>query len=100
MKRIVARSTLVEFWMRHADAQAPLEAWYNLARGADWKTPQDVKETFRGASILADNRVVFNIKGNDYRLIVHIRYSDSAVYIKWLGTHEDYDEIDAETVGR
>ena len=91
---------MVEYWQKHADAQGSLEAWYNLTREANWKNPQDVKDSFRNASFIGDNRVIFNIKGSDYRLIVHIRYEAGIVYIKWVGTHDEYDRIDAEDVGR
>jgi mRNA interferase HigB len=100
LKRIIARSTLADFWTQHADAQDALDAWFEIAKASDWRTPQEVKTTFASASIIGDNRVVFNIKGNDYRLIVHFEYAFSTAYIKWIGTHNEYDKIDAEKVGR
>ena len=98
--RIIARSTLREFWEKYADAEKPLHDWYDLVKAADWKTPQDVKNTFNDASIIGDNRIVFNIKGNDYRLVVHFLYEFGTLRIKWIGTHRDYDRINAEKVGR
>lgn len=96
--RIVALGTLKEFCGRHPDAEQPLKAWYDEAKAAEWKTPAEIKEQYRSASILKNKRVVFNIKGNDYRLIVAIAYKLGVVYIKFIGTHEDYDQVDAETV--
>ena len=99
--RIIAKRTLREFWQsnpKYNDARAPLEAWHEEVIEADWENPQQVKSQFRNASILKDSRVVFNIKGNDYRLIVKINYSYRVVYVRFVGTHRQYDEIDVETV--
>lgn len=83
---IIARSPLEKFWQRHRDAEQSLKAWYRDVQQADWKTPIDVKDVYRAADILPDNRVVFNIKGNRYRLVVRIRYSSGVVYIRFVGT--------------
>jgi len=96
--RIVAIKILRDFWVRHPAARSHLEAWIDEARKADWQQPSDIKAMFRNASILKNRRVVFNIKGNDYRLIVAVAYRFGAVYIKFIGTHAQYDAIDAETV--
>jgi mRNA interferase HigB len=96
--RIIARRTLREFWMRHPDARGPLAAWYQEARHAAWKSPSAVKAHIRSASIIRDNRVVFNIGGNKYRLVVKINYGYEIVFIRFVGTHRQYDAIDAETV--
>lgn len=96
--RIIARKTLRDFWRVHADSGQPLRAWFHEAKNADWSQPSDVKTQYRHASILGDNRVVFNIAGNKYRLIVKINYPYRVVYIRFVGTHAEYDRIDAETV--
>ncbi|MBF0293849.1 MAG: type II toxin-antitoxin system HigB family toxin [Magnetococcales bacterium] len=99
--RIIAKRTLRAFWERdpaNLDCQASLAAWYALVEQADWKTPADVKIQFRHASLLKGNRIVFNIAGNKYRLVVKINYHYSVVYIRFVGTHDQYDQIDAETV--
>ncbi|MCC6812263.1 MAG: type II toxin-antitoxin system HigB family toxin [Deltaproteobacteria bacterium] len=96
--RIIAKKTLREFWEQHPDAEEPLLAWHKEVEQEDWDTPAKVKLKFGSASILADSRVVFNIKGNDYRLIVRINYAFRVVYVRFVGTHEEYDEIDAEEV--
>jgi mRNA interferase HigB len=95
--RIFSRSTLREFWELHPDAEEALKAWYYEASHSDWQNPVDVKEAHRSASIIANNRVVFNIKGNKYRLIVSMHYG-VGIYIKFIGSHSEYDKIDAETV--
>lgn len=95
--RIIARRALREFRVRHPDSEAPLKAWFAEAQTADWKNPQDVKRRYRHASFLADNRVVFNIGGNKYRLVVHVNYGFKIAYIKFVGTHAEYDRIDPET---
>ena len=96
--RIIARSTLRAFWERHADAEQPLKAWFQDAFRMEWKSPTDIKKVYANASILPNNRVVFNIKGNDYRLIVHVRYDIGIVFIRFIGTHQEYDKIDATTI--
>ena len=98
--RVIAKRTLREFWEKPdcVDAEQPLKAWYSEARNADWKKPQDIKEQYRQASYLKDNRVVFNIAGNKYRLIVRINHPFGIVYVRFIGTHKQYDAIDAETV--
>jgi mRNA interferase HigB len=92
---------LKEFWessSRYADVEAPLRAWYAEVRRATWKSPTDIKAKYRSASILKSSRVVFNIAGNKYRLVAYIRYDLGRIYVRFVGTHEQYDEIDAETV--
>lgn len=96
--RIIALSTLREFWRKHPDAELPLRAWYALASRADWAKPADIKAAYRNASFLANNRVVFNIKGNDYRLVVAVRYDRGLLYVRFVGTHRDYDRIDPLTI--
>lgn len=96
--RIIAISQLKAFWERYPDAEQPLLAWIDEARKASWSSPADIKEHFRNASILKGRRVVFNIKGNDYRLVVAVAYRFGAIYIKFVGTHKQYDAIDANTV--
>jgi len=98
--RIVSKKTLREFWeqTQYSDSQGQLEAWHQEVLQADWSTPQELKAQFRNASILQDSRVVFNIKGNDYRLIVKVNYPYKMVYVRFVGTHQMYDEIDAATI--
>ena len=96
--RVIAKSALRGFWESHPTAEQPLRAWHAEAKAAAWKTPADAKAKYRSASILRGGRVVFNIGGNKYRLIVKINYSFQVVYIRFLGTHREYDYIDAETV--
>jgi mRNA interferase HigB len=99
--RVIAKRTLRQFWEsapQYADAKGPLEAWYAEARKAQWRTPQDIKAQFRHASILKNHRVVFNIGGNKYRLIVAVDYQRQALFIRFIGTHAQYDKIDAEVV--
>ncbi len=97
--QIIARRVLKEFWARHNQAEAPLTAWYLTVSKAEWKSPADVKSMF-GATVdfVADNRVIFDIAGNKYRLVVHVAYPFRRVLTKFVGTHADYDRIDAETV--
>ena len=98
LMRIIARSTLREFWERHTDTEDALKAWYQDANQTQWKTPEEIKSVYASASIVANNRVVFNIKGNQYRLIVAINYRFGIVYIRFIGSHREYDKIDAATV--
>ena len=96
--RIIAKRTLRNFWERHANAEEPLLAWYREVLKEDWDTPAKVKEKYRSASIVGGNRVIFNIKGNDYRLVVRINYPVRIVYVRFVGTHAEYDAIDVEEV--
>lgn len=99
--RIIALSTLKAFWENapeYADAIDPTLAWYREALKADWATPNEVKAQFSNASILKDGRVVFNIAGNKYRLVVWVNYPYRVVYIRFIGTHKQYDAIDAQTI--
>ena len=96
--RVIAVSTLRAFWERYPDAEQPLKAWYEEATSAGWSKPADIKAQYRSASVLKNRRVVFNIKGNDYRLIVATAYKLQIVYVKFVGTHKEYDAVDAETV--
>ena len=99
--RIIAVSTLKSFWERtpkYEDSRAPLLAWYRHTLAADWHTPSAIKNDFANASILQDGRAVFNIGGNKYRLVVWINYSYRVVYIRFIGTHEQYDRIDPKTI--
>ena len=96
--KIIAVKALREFWEKFPDAEQPLKAWIDEVRKALWTQPADIKNNYRNASILKNRRVVFNTKGNAYRLVVSVAYRFGAVYIKFIGTHEQYDVIDAETV--
>lgn len=96
--RIISRKTLVLFWKEHKHAEQPLRSWYAEAKHADWRSPDAIKAKYRHASILRDNRVVFNIAGNKYRLVVKIHYNTGIVYIRFVGTHAEYDRINAEEV--
>lgn len=96
--RIIAISLLRAFWTKHPQAEMPLRAWYAEASRADWKNPADIKAAYRNASFLPGNRVVFNIKGNDYRLVVAVHYNRGMMFIRFVGTHAEYDRIDAGTI--
>lgn len=96
--RVIAKKILREFWERHPLAKEPLSAWYREVEREDWDEPMKVKAKYGTASILGDNRVVFNIKGNNYRLVVKINYPYRVVYIRFVGTHAEYNTINAEEV--
>ncbi|NJL40344.1 MAG: type II toxin-antitoxin system HigB family toxin [Leptolyngbyaceae cyanobacterium SM1_4_3] len=96
--RILSRSTLEDFWEVHPDAKEALKTWYYEASHTNWKSLSDIKAAHRNASIIASNRVVFNIKGNTYRLIVAIRYDISIIFVRFISTHAEYDKVDAETI--
>ena len=95
---IVACRTLRAFYEKHRDCEQQLKTWYKEATSADWKSPEDVKRIFASASVMRDNRVVFNIKGNKYRLIVKFNYKYGWAWIRFIGTHGEYDKINAETI--
>ena len=97
--RVFNRSTLVSFWTKHRDAESQLRLWFSIVERAAWTGPVDVRAAFGTADFLPDSRVVFNIKGNAYRLIVQVKYAPLfLVFIRFVGTHAEYDEIDAEKV--
>ena len=96
--RIITKGPLMDCWKKHPEAQSPLTIWYNVAKKSNWKNVNEIKETFPNVSILSNNRVVFNIKGNSYRLVVAIKFQMSTLFICWVGTHDDYNKIDANTV--
>lgn len=98
MKRIIAKSTLREFWEKHADSEQYLKTWYDTAKGAKWLSPTHVKQTYINASILKSGRIVFNIKGNSYRLVVKFNFEKQWAFIRFIGTHAEYDKIDADTI--
>lgn len=96
--RIISVRSLREFWERHPQAEMPLRNWYAEACHAAWKTPADIKSAHRNASFLPGNRVVFNIKGNDFRLMVAARYTQGLMFVRFVGTHAEYDRVDATTI--
>jgi mRNA interferase HigB len=96
--RIIAFSTLRMFWEKHPDTEMPLRAWYAEASRAVWRTPADIKAAYRNASFTAQNRVVFNIKGNDYRLVVAVHYDRGQMFVRFVGNHRQYDKINVETI--
>ncbi|HEY3283525.1 MAG TPA: type II toxin-antitoxin system HigB family toxin [Armatimonadota bacterium] len=96
--RVISQAALREFWRLHPDAERPLRAWYQDTSRAVWRSPADIKQSYRNASILGANRVVFNIRGNTYRLVVYIHYETGYVYVRFLGTHAQYNRIDARTI--
>lgn len=96
--RIIALGTLRDFWLRHPDAEMALRSWYAMASRADWRSPADVKAAYRSASFIAHNRIVFNIKGNEYRVVAAVHYNRGLMFIRFIGTHRAYDKIDAATI--
>ncbi len=96
--RIIAKSALRKFWEKHQDAEQPLKVRHDEAKKAEWNSYQDIKRQFRSASIVGNDRVVFNIKGNDYRLIVLILFRNGKIFIRFVGTHKEYDKIDAKNI--
>ena len=96
--RIIAVSHLRVFWETNLDAEQPLKSWVDEVKKATWRQPADIKDQYRSTSVLKNRRVVFNIKGNDCRLVVSVAYRYQAVYVNFIGTHAEYDAIDVETV--
>ena len=96
--RVVAKKALRSFWEKHADCEEQLLTWYRETSKSEWKNPNDIKKEYPSASILQDNRVVFNIKGNNYRLVVRINYDYSMVWVRFIGTHAAYDRIDVTKI--
>ena len=98
MERIFAKSTLRDFWIKHPDSEQYLKTWHDTAMSSDWKTPNDVKLTYANASILKDSRIVFNIKGNSYRLVVKFNFEKQWIFIRFIVTHLEYDKIDVNKI--
>jgi mRNA interferase HigB len=96
--RVIAKKILRNFLIKHNDCESQLKSWFHEAQKANWKNPNEIKKEFPSASILQDNKVVFNIKGNSYRLIVKINYDYKVLWIRFIGTHKQYDKIDANTI--
>lgn len=96
--RVISPKPLKDFSDRHPQARAPINAWYQEIKAAEWKNFADVKAAFGSADVVAGNRVIFNIGGNKYRLIVKIAYKIGVLYVKFIGTHKEYDKIDPETI--
>ena len=96
--RVIAIKTLKDFWTAHADAEQPLKAWFYEARAANWNSFQDIRSNFNSADVIPGNRVVFDIKGNRYRLVVKIHYNTGIIFVRFIGTHAEYDKIDASAI--
>ena len=96
--RIIVRGTLRDFWLKNSDSEQPLKAWFQEAKRAEWSNPNEVKANYANASILKHSRVVFNIAGNKYRLVVMINYRIVIVFIRFIGTHEEYESINPEKI--
>ncbi|RLJ18906.1 type II toxin-antitoxin system HigB family toxin [bacterium endosymbiont of Escarpia laminata] len=90
--KVLGRDKLVKFSQKHAPAKSALDAWFSDTESNEWKTPQDIKDRYRSADFLADNRVIFNIKGNNFRLVVKVRYQNGIVVVEWVGTHAEYSK--------
>lgn len=95
---VISKATLVEFGIRHADAIEPLNRWYEETKKADWKSFQDVRKSFNSVDAVGNDRYVFNIKGNDYRLVAMIFFDIRTVFIRFIGKHSDYDKIDCRRI--
>ena len=98
MERIFSKGTLRDYWEQHPDSEQYLKTWYDTVLNSDWKNPAEVKQTYANASILKDNQVVFNIKGNLYRLIAKFNFEKQWIFIRFIGTHAAYDKMNANTI--
>lgn len=98
MERVFAKSTLRKYWELYPETEQHLKTWYETALNSDWKNPNEVKQTYGSASVLKNNRIVFNIKGNDYRLIAKFNFEKQWIFIRFIGTHQEYDKIDANSI--
>jgi mRNA interferase HigB len=98
MERIFSKSTLRSFWEKHPESEQYLKTWYDTAMTSDWKNPTDIKKAYATASILKNSRVVFNIKGNSFRLVVKFNFEKQWAFIRFIGTHPEYDKIDANLI--
>lgn len=98
MNRIYSKKVLRDFWTANPDAEDPLKRWYETVKQASWDNPADVKKGFRRISILKNGRILFRIKGNHYRIVVRINYRENWVFVRFIGSHKEYDKIDATTI--
>lgn len=98
MERIFAKSTLRSYWEKHPETEQHLKTWYDTALNSNWNNPMDVKKTFSTASILKESRIVFNIKGNSHRLIAKFNFEKQWIFIRFIGTHSEYDKVNANTI--
>ena len=98
MERIFSKSTLREYWETHPESEQYLKTWYDTAMSSDWKNPNDIKMTYASASILKNSRIVFNIRGNSYRLVTKFNFEKQWIFVRFIGTHEEYNKIDANTI--
>jgi mRNA interferase HigB len=98
VKRIIAKRTIREFWEKYPDSKDYLETWYETVRSANWKTPNEIREFYTTVTILKSSRVVFHISGNKYRLIATINFQKQWLFIRFIGTHQEYDKIDADII--
>ena len=96
--RIIARKTLRDFWQKHKDTEQPLRAWFQITKKANWINYNEIKALFPSASLIGNDRVVFNIKGNNYRLVVRILFNQKKIFIRFIGTHNDYNKIDVKKI--
>ncbi len=96
--RVIAKKVLREFWEKHNDCEQQLKAWFQEASKAEWKNPNEIKTEFPSASIIGNDRIVFNIKGNSYRLIIKINFDYQMIWIRFIGTHPEYDKVNAKTI--
>jgi mRNA interferase HigB len=95
---VISRKTLAEFYQKHADSCEPLETWYKVCRKAEWQNFNEVKVAFPSADWIGDDRVVFNVKGNKYRLLVRFSFRYKSIQVKWIGTHAEYDKLNVLTL--
>jgi mRNA interferase HigB len=98
LMRIIARNTLINYWEIYPEVEQPLKSWYDEVLNANWKSPNELKKQFRNASVITNKRVVFNIKGNSYRLVADIEYRIGIVFIVWVGTHKKYDKVNVKEI--
>jgi mRNA interferase HigB len=96
--RLITHRTIRKFWEKHTDAEAALRGWSRFVKRAEWECFNDIKKDFQSADVIPGNRVVFNVKGNHYRIVVKIHYNTGFVFVRFIGTHAEYDKVDAETV--
>jgi len=98
VKRIIAKRTIKEFWIKYPETKDYLQTWYQTVKNAEWEKPSNIKQFYSTVSILKNSRVVFNIKGNDFRLVVKINYEKQWLFIRFLGSHKEYNKIDANNI--